>query len=68
MPSKDKPSLATKRKRKQKDECGMLINKLHFMLYTTDIRDKKLKAEGSDFVNDREHSFRYQGILLSDSD
>ena len=43
----------------------MLMNTLYFMLYTTDIRDKKLKAEDSDFEND---SSRYQGILSSESD
>ena len=41
MRSKDKSSLPTKRKRKQKGEHSVLINTLHFMLY---IRDKRQKA------------------------
>ena len=67
MLSKDKLFLPKKRKRKQKGECGVLIDTLHFMLYTTDIRDKMLKAEDSDFENDEENSSRYQRIL-SESD
>ena len=47
MPSRDKLFLPMKRKRKQKDECGMLINTLHFMLYTTDIyKRQKAKSRG----------------------